>query len=233
MKLTLSSHVVAQVVGGELLLLDSTTQRVYSLAVSDVVDHSDDFRSLTVSDAAAGFAVSLCEEGLATTTTSGLSRRALVGTGGAAVGAGLLALSLPTAAAASSAVAAIGFLVVRTWEPADAFRQQNPELTGLLNLTDTDRVLDIIGVGGAAEGPQPAPYPIDPLPSPALTGSLVIAGKTYQAQLRRLVTQVVQGEPDRTAVSWVANADGDLPTTASPFVLTYTFNGVTYEVRDS
>jgi len=102
MKLTLSSHVVAQVVGGELLLLDSTTQSVYSLALADVVDHSDDFRSLTVSDAAAGFAVSLCEEGLATTTTSGLSRRALVGTGGAAVGAGLLALSLPTAAAASS-----------------------------------------------------------------------------------------------------------------------------------
>ena len=102
MKLTLSSHVVAQVVGGELLLLDSTTQSVYSLAVSDVVDHSDDFRSLTVSEAAAGFAVSLCEEGLATAETAGLSRRALVGTGGAAVGAGLLALSLPTAAAASS-----------------------------------------------------------------------------------------------------------------------------------
>jgi len=50
----------------------------------------------------------LCEEGLATTTTSGLSRRALVGTGGAAVGAGLLALSLPTAAVASSSLNLVG-----------------------------------------------------------------------------------------------------------------------------
>jgi hypothetical protein len=128
---------------------------------------------------------------------------------------------------------AIGFLINRTWLPNDAFRQSNPELTQLLTLTDSDRVLEVAGVNGAAEGPQPVPYPIDPLPSPALTGSLVVGGKTYQAQLVRLVTQKVQGEPDRTAVAWVANADGDTVASASPFVLTYTFNGVTYEVKDS
>jgi len=101
-KINLSSHVVAQVVGDELLLLDSTTQGVYSLALSDVVDHSEGFQSLTVSEAAEGVAASLCEQGLATAETAGLSRRALVGTGSAVLGAGLLALSLPTAAAASS-----------------------------------------------------------------------------------------------------------------------------------
>ena len=108
MKINLSSHVVAQVVGDDLLLLDSTTQGVYSLALADVVDHSEGFQSLTVSKAAESVAASLCEQGLATAESAGLSRRALVGSGSAVVGAGLLALSLPTAAAASSAGGAGG-----------------------------------------------------------------------------------------------------------------------------
>jgi hypothetical protein len=103
MKISLSSHVVTEVVGDQLLVLDSTTQSVYALALADVIDHSEDFQSLTVSEAAESIAAGFCERGLATATSAGVSRRALVGTGAAVVGAGLLTLSLPTAAAASSA----------------------------------------------------------------------------------------------------------------------------------
>jgi len=220
------------VVGGELLLLDSTTQSVYSLAVSDVVDHSDDFRSLTVSSAAAGFAVRLCEEGLAATTTSGLSRRALVGTGGAAVGAGLLALSLPTAAAASSAPPAIGELISFEWASSQA--NNNTDITFSPSIqVGTDRVALARGIDGTETGPQPAPYPTSPLPSPALTGTMTILGVEYPAQLVRYRYNPGVTPPDGTEVGWIANVGTTVIAPGTPFLVTYTFNGVSYVARDS
>ena len=74
------------------------------------------------------------------------------------------------------------------------------------------------------------PYPTNPLPSPPLTGSMVIAGQTYQAQLRLFK---FGDQPNDLQVAWVANAGATPVPTGGVFLVTYTFNGVNYEIRNA
>jgi hypothetical protein len=102
--ITLSPRVMTEVVGNELLLLDTETQSIYSISLDDVVEHSNDFERLTVTAEKAEWALELCHLGVASAEGSSLSRRTLVGTGSALIGSSVLALALPGAAAAASVV---------------------------------------------------------------------------------------------------------------------------------
>jgi hypothetical protein len=213
MKISLSSHVVTEVVGDQLLVLDSTTQSVYSLALADVIDHSEDFQSLTVSEAAESIAAGLCEQGLATATSAGVSRRALVGTGAAVVGAGLLTLSLPTAAAASSAGggSSSGFRLTRS---SDTFTVGYG--------AGTFQIFVFGNVGGASNVSLTHTFP---------NSFIATSPVGLKAPGGLVITPAYNSATDRTVFQFDNLAtDGSIPAGPWDFELSYDFSGETQKL---
>ena len=101
MKITLAPHIVREQVGNHLFLLDSVGKQVYCLPHQHLTPDTPDTRTVVVADQHVAEAKKLIDAGVATPAGS-LSRRAVIGSTGALLGGGLLALSLPKTVMASS-----------------------------------------------------------------------------------------------------------------------------------
>ena len=102
MKITLGTHTVVEQVGQQMFLLDSQDKQVYSLPREAITAYTPATRSMTVTDAISHEVETLISAGVATVTPAVVSRRAVLHTTGMVAGGALFALTLPTAAAASS-----------------------------------------------------------------------------------------------------------------------------------
>ena len=103
MKITLGTHIVVEQVGQQMFLLDSQNKQVYSLPAEGVVEYSPDTKTVSLAPSLVSEAQKLVDAGVATLPGM-VSRRAVVGSTGALVAGGLVAMSMPSAAMAASPV---------------------------------------------------------------------------------------------------------------------------------
>lgn len=101
MKITLADHVIAEVVGDQLFLLDSREKQVYSLPAYAISDYRPETKTLLVTPEFTSKAQKLIDCGAASTPGI-VSRRVVVGSTGALISGGLLAISMPAQATAAS-----------------------------------------------------------------------------------------------------------------------------------
>lgn len=150
-----------------------------------------------------------------------LTRRRVLTAGAVGVGAGVAALAMPSVAGASSPSAGSpGGRLVRGGGWTKAEQTNNPEIQARLNnppaLTPTDislvRVFD-------------PPYPVNPAPSPTLQGSVTVGGVTYSAFL----IDYKNTSNIYSFTAWFFLGASTIATD-DPFVLTYTFGGISYTV---
>jgi hypothetical protein len=127
MRIYLAPHVLVERVGDSVVLLDTEARNVYSLPEDAVSFPTAQNTTLELDRSLYAEVRNLCELGLATTDKQGLSRRAVVGMGGVAMGGTLLTLSLPLSAAASSG--SVG-TVFGTW----ALESFNADVNGAVRI---------------------------------------------------------------------------------------------------
>ena len=154
MKITLATHIVVEHVGQQMFLLDSQNRQVYSLPAEGVLEYSADTKTVSVAPSLASEALKLVDAGVATLPGM-VSRRAVVGSTGALVAGGLVAMSMPSAAMAASPVPnGLGGggepegILAGSWSPAgsvddddgavtsiqiDFFVESNPQIEGVFN----------------------------------------------------------------------------------------------------
>ena len=100
-KITLATHIVVEHVGNQVFLLDSVGKEVYCLPAEGITHYSSKTKTLVVTSELVPEVTRLVDSGVATTTGL-ISRRAVVGSTGALIGGGLVAMSMPAAAASQS-----------------------------------------------------------------------------------------------------------------------------------
>ena len=119
MKVTLASHVITEVIGDQLFLLDSQDKQVYSIPLGDVMEWDPATRTLIGKPSVTSALQLLCDKGVAGLGTGAISRRGVVTAGGVLVGGGVLALALPQGALASSHSGSSGSTGFRgAWQPS-------------------------------------------------------------------------------------------------------------------
>ena len=101
MKITLATHIVVEQVGQQMFLLDSQNKQVYTLPTEGVAHYAPETQTMIVTPALVPEAQKLVDAGVATLPGM-VSRRAVVGSTGVFIGGGLVAMSMPSLAAASS-----------------------------------------------------------------------------------------------------------------------------------
>ena len=101
MKITLATHVIAEVVGEQLFVLHSSDKQVYSIPLNALTHYDPETKTLEGDLSVASVLQTLCDKGLAV-TPGRVSRRVVVGSTGAMIGGVVAALSLPAHARASS-----------------------------------------------------------------------------------------------------------------------------------
>ena len=102
MRIHLAPHVLVETVGDKVVLLDTKTTTVYSLPAESVSLGDIGEQAFDVDQSAQAEVSKLRDLGVVLSDNSGVSRRSVVGIGGAAVGGLVLSMSLPLSAAASS-----------------------------------------------------------------------------------------------------------------------------------
>ena len=110
MKITLATHIVVEHVGNQVFLLDSVGKEVYCLPAEGITHYTSETKTLVVTSELVPEVKRLVDSGVATTTGL-ISRRAVVGSTGALIGGGLVAMSMPTLARAQSVVGGVVPLV--------------------------------------------------------------------------------------------------------------------------
>ena len=152
MRITLAEHVIAEIVGDQLFLLDSLEKQVYSIPFSDVMEWDPSTRTLIGKPSVTSVLQVLCDKGGAGLGAGAISRRGVVTAGGALVGGGVLAFALPQGALASSHSSSSGSTGFRgAWQPTTDY-QNNPQYDGdfleLVSFTFGLREEDVFSVFG-------------------------------------------------------------------------------------
>ena len=101
MKITLATHIVVEHVGNQVFLLDSVGKEVYCLPAEGITHYTSETKTLVVTPELVPEVTGLVDSGVATTTGL-ISRRTVVGSTGALIGGGLVAMSMPAAASSQS-----------------------------------------------------------------------------------------------------------------------------------
>lgn len=145
MKITLADHVIAEVVGDHLFLLDSLEKQVYSIPMTGVSYYAPETRTLDMLPALHSQGRDLVDSGLATIPGT-ISRRAVVGSGVTLMAGTVAALSFPAVAMASSTGS--GQLTgLWNWEVFSKGDDDSLErVTIVFSLDDLDKVIAALGV---------------------------------------------------------------------------------------
>ena len=142
MKITLATHIVVEHVGNQVFLLDSVGKEVYCLPAEGISHYTPETKTLVVTPELVPEVTRLVDSGVATTTGL-ISRRAVVGSTGALIGGGLVAMSMPAAAASQS--------------PSSPGEEHDFEASGLWKYASDDALdinIDLAGIAGLVGDPS-------------------------------------------------------------------------------
>jgi len=104
MQFQLTPHAAIETVGDRIMLLDSTSGEVVTLPAEGVVTIDAERGIIAIDDRHTDTIAFFLERNLGAPRRPGIDRRSVITASGAIAGGGLVALSLPMAAAASSTV---------------------------------------------------------------------------------------------------------------------------------
>ena len=148
MKITLAEHVIAEVVGDQLFLLDSQEKQVYSIPMTGVSNYAPEARTLEMLPPLHTQGRDLIDSGLATlpvTLPGTLSRRAVVGSGVMLAAGSIAAMSFPAVVMASS-TGSSQLTGLWTWAGFSRDGGDLQRVTIEFSLDDLDKVIAALGV---------------------------------------------------------------------------------------